>query len=102
MPSSPIVRHGLPRPLLTQDLRGFLRGPCHGSAQTKAALQPAQIRAALQPAHRELLKRGFLPEASVDKKTVRYRIGKSFAHHRVTLELRGTLEASVASRQPFT
>jgi hypothetical protein len=38
----------------------------------------------------------------VDKKTVRYRIGKSFAHHRVTLQLRGSLEASVASRQPFT
>jgi hypothetical protein len=38
----------------------------------------------------------------VDKKTVRYRIGKSFAHHRATLELRGILEASVVSRQPFT
>jgi hypothetical protein len=93
MPSSPIVRQGLRGPLLPQDLRGFLRGRCHG---------PSQIKAALQPAHRELLKRGFLTEASVDKKTVRYRIGKSFAHHRATLELRGTLEASVASRQLFT
>ena len=73
--------------------RGLLRGRCHG---------PSQIKAALQPDHRELLKRGFLTEASVDKKTVRYRIGKSFAHHRATLELHGTLEASVASRQPFT
>ena len=56
----------------------------------------------LQPAHRELLKRDFLTEASVDKKTVRYRIGKSLARHRATLELHGTLEASVWSRQPFT
>jgi len=46
--------------------------------------------------------KGFLTEAPVNKKTVRYRIGKSFSHHRATLELRGTLEASVASRQPFT
>ena len=49
-----------------------------------------------------LLKRGFLTEASVDKKTVRYRIGKSLARHRAPLELHGTLEASVSSRQPFT
>ena len=49
-----------------------------------------------------LLKRGFLTEASVDKKTVRYRIGKSLAPHRATLELHSTLEVSVSSRQPFT
>lgn len=89
MLSSPIVWQGLHGPLLPQDLRGFFRSRCHG---------PSQIKAALQPAHRELLKKGI----SVDKKTVRYRIGKSFAHHRVTLQLRGSLEASVASRQPFT
>ncbi len=50
----------------------------------------------------ELLKRGFLTETSVDKKTVRYQIGKSFVDHHVTLELRGTLGTSVASRQTFT
>jgi hypothetical protein len=57
---------------------------------------PSQIKAALQPAHHELLKKGFLTEASVDKKTVRYRIGKAFAHHRATLELRGTPEEMIA------
>jgi hypothetical protein len=45
--------------------------------------------------------KGILNEASVDKKTVRSRIGKSFAHHRGAHELRGILEASVASRPPF-
>jgi len=30
------------------------------------------------------------------------RIGKSLARHRATLQLPGTLEASVSSRQPFT
>ena len=38
----------------------------------------------------------------MDKKTVRYRIGKSLACHRATLELHGALETSVSIRQPFT
>jgi hypothetical protein len=42
------------------------------------------------------------PVRKEKRRTVRYRIGESLARHRATLELHGTLEASVSSRQPFT